>query len=134
MNDVNISQREVDELFQDIDGPVGLLMREIADHIAFVAAATVRVLDPSNRKMTWNFHSSAYYTDPGRRGGAFKPPGYTKRNITTTVGHAKLHNDYVFGGANAPGNPGLFLEEPAEQEHSKHPFLTTGLWSVEGWL
>jgi hypothetical protein len=129
--DVHISQEAIDELFRDIDGPVGTLMREIADHIGLVATATVRVLNPKN---TWSRKSSAYYTDPGRRGGHAKPPGYTKRNITTTVGHALSHDGYVFGGAEAPGNPGIFLEEPAEQMHEKYPFLTTGLWSVAEWL
>ena len=116
MDEVVISQEEVDRLMQDKEGPVGDLMRDIADQIASVAREKVRVREPGRFRT-------------GRTSSA-QAPGYTKANITTTVGNSKLHNDYVFGGANAPGNPGIFLEAPAEQMHEKYPFLTTGLWSV----
>lgn len=120
---VTIHQQAVDELFRDINGPIGDLMRDIANQIATVARAKAPVLNPRNTRSP---KSSAYLADDG----TIKTPGYTKRHITTTVGHSKLHDGYVFGGANAPGNPGIFLEVPAEQMHEQHPFLTTGLWSV----
>lgn len=120
---VTIDQRAVDELMSDIDGPVGILMRKIADQIADVARSKAPTLNPRN---IWSYKSSAW-----RGESAIKIPGYTKRHITTTVGHSKLHGGYVFGGANAPGDPGLFLEIPAEQlKGNARPFLTTGLWAV----
>jgi hypothetical protein len=116
LSEVVISQQAVDELMRDIDGPVGDLMRDISKQIAAVARTRVRVREFGTHRT-------------GRTSDA-KPPGYTKANITSTVGHSKLHDGYVFGGAEAPGNPGIFLEAPAEQMHEKYPFLTTGLWSV----
>lgn len=115
---VAISQEAVDELLRDKDGPVGDLMREIAMQIADVARTVVRVREPGPGR---------YGT--GRTSNAASP-GYTKRNIIGVVGNAKTHNDYVFGGANAPGDPGIFLEAPAEQMYEKYPFLTTGLDSI----
>ena len=123
MGEVVISQEAVNELFRDIDGPVGDLMRDIANQIATVAREKAPILNPRNVRSS---RSSAFLADDG----TIKTPGYTKRHITTTVGHSKLHDNYVFGGAEAPGNPGIFLEAPAEQMHEKHPFLTTGLWAV----
>lgn len=123
MNDVVISKQAVDELMRDIDGPVGNLMREISEQIKNVAIAHAPVLNAHNVR---SLRSSALRTPEG----VIKTPGYTKRHITSTVGHSVLHDGYVFGGAEAPGNPGIFLEAPAEQMHEKHPFLTTGLWSV----
>lgn len=121
MDEVKISQAEIDALMQDEHGPIGDLMRDLADQIAVVAREKVRVRAVRGR----------FGQHPTGRTSNAQSPAYTKRNITTTVGHSKLHNDYVFGGANAPGNPGIFLEAPAEQMHDQYPFLTTGLWSVQ---
>lgn len=118
-----IDQGAVDEMMRDIDGPIGDLMRELADQIARVAVEKAPILKASNVR---SLRSTALRGEDG----TIKTPGYTKRHITTTVGHSKLHDGYVFGGANAPGDPGIFLEAPAKQMHETHPFLTTGLWSV----
>jgi hypothetical protein len=111
-----ISQEAIDELMRDVDGPIGDLMRDLSKQIAAVAREKVRVRIPGTQRT-------------GRTSNA-KAPGYTKSHITSTVGHSSMHDDYVFGGAEAPGDPGIFLEAPAEQMHEKYPFLTTGLWSV----
>lgn len=116
MNEVYISQEAIDELMRDIDGPVGDLMRDVSRQMADVARDKVRVRVPGTHRT-------------GRTSNA-NAPGYTKAHITSTVGHAKTHDGILFGGAEAPGNPGLFLELPAPQMHEKYPFLTTGLWSV----
>jgi len=116
LNDVTIHQEEVDKLMRDIDGPVGDLMRDVSKQIANVAREKVRVRTPGTHRT-------------GRTSNS-KTPGYTKSRITSTVGHSKLHDGLLFGGAEAPGDPGIFLEAPAEQMHEKYPFLTTGLWSV----
>lgn len=122
-SEVEISQAAVDELMRDADGPVGDLMHRIADQIATVAREKAPVLKASN---VWSLKSTALRTADG----TVKVPGYTKRHITTTVGHSKLHDGYLFAGANAPGDPGIFLEAPAEQLHEKRAFLTAGLWAV----
>lgn len=123
LDDVVISEEAVRELMQDIDGPVGDLMREIAKQIETVAIQKAPVLSAKNVR---SLKSTAFRTADG----LIKTPGYTKRHITTTIGHSKLHDDFVFAGVNAPGDPGIFLEAPAEQLHETHPFLTTGLWAV----
>ena len=108
---------------RDVDGPVGDLMRDISKQIADVAIAKAPILKARNVR---SLRSSALRSPDG----TIKTPGYLRRNITRTVGHSVLHDGYLFGGAEAPGDPGIFLEAPAEQMHEKHPFLTTGLWSV----
>jgi hypothetical protein len=113
---VIISQEAIDELMRDENGPVGDLMRDLARQMATVAREKVAVRVPGSQRT-------------GRTSSA-RAPGFTKSHITYTVGHSKLHNGYVFGGAEAPGNPGIFLEAPAVQMEDTHPFLTTGLWSV----
>jgi hypothetical protein len=120
LNDVTINQDAVDELMRDEHGPVGDLMRDLARQMAAVAIEKVRVRGTVIRK---GVHRT------GRTSNA-QLPGYTKAHITYTVGHAKLSGGVLFGGAESPGDPGLFLELPAEQMHEKYPFLTTGLWSV----
>lgn len=102
---------------RDPEGPVGDLMREIAIQLAALATAKAPV-----RKIPDRWHT-------GRTSDA-RPPGYLKSHITTAFGHATTYGDILFGGANAPEDPGTFLELPAEQMHSKHPFLTTALDSI----
>lgn len=116
MTDVQVSEEEVHRLLSDENGPVGDLMRELSHQIAEVAREKVRVRVPRNHKT-------------GRTSSA-KEPGYTRGRITSTVGHAKTHDGILFGGAEAPEDPGLFLELPAKQMHEKYPFLTTGLESI----
>lgn len=124
MDQVHIDQDQVDELMRDENGPVGDLMKDLARQMEDIARAKAPVLSMRNVR-------SARSTALVSREGTVKTPGYLKRNITSTVGHSKLHNGYLFAGANAPGDPGIFLEEPAPQMHEKHPFLTTGLWDVQ---
>lgn len=118
---VNISQHDIDELMRDEEGPVGDLMRDLAQQMADVARIKVRIRGVRG----------IFGQHPTGRTSNANSPAYTKRHITSTVGHSKLHNEYLFAGAEAPGNPGIFLEAPAEQMHDKYPFLTTGLWSVQ---
>lgn len=119
-DNVHIDQKAVDEMFRDENGIIGDYMRLLANRIADVARIKVRTRTIGRHR-------------EGRTSNA-KPPGYTRANITTTVGHAKTRGGLLFGGANAPENPGLFLELPAEQialhNPDGFPFLTTGLWSV----
>jgi hypothetical protein len=46
--------------------------------------------------------------------------------------HGPVRGTYtLYGGVNAAGNPGIFLEAPAEQMTRKYPFLTTAMDSLE---
>lgn len=120
---VIISDEAIEDLLRDIDGPVGDLMRDISKQIEDVAKVKAPILKARNVR---SLKSSALRTEDG----TIKTPGYLKRNIKAVVGHSKLHNDHVFGGANAPGDPDLFLEIPAEQMHEQTDILQAGLWSV----
>lgn len=115
-DDVQVSEEAIMAMLRDERGPVGDLMRELADQIASVAREKVPVRIP--RRFRTGRTSSA------------RAPGYTRANIESKVGHARTHDDILFGGADAPEDPGLFLELPAQQIHDKHPFLTTGLDSI----
>lgn len=124
MDNVNIDEAAVQAFLKDIDGPVGNLMREIARQLESVAVEHAPILKARN---VWSLRSTAFRTADG----TIKTPGYLKRNITTVVGHAVTFDDALFAGADAPGDPGIFLEAPAEQMHEKHQFLTTALWALE---
>lgn len=124
-DEVDVNEEYLDALLRDAEGPVADLLRELADKAAETARAKARVLNPKN---TWSLRSSAYRTEDG----GVKGPAYLKRHITTTLGHTTGNNGYLFSGVNAPGNPGFFLEAPAEQMHDKYPFLSTALDSL--WL
>lgn len=112
-NDVRIDEAAVFALVNDEDGPVGQFITELAGQAALVARAVV----PVRTEPTWSDRSNA------------RPPGFTKAAIRVARGHV---NGHFWASANAPADPALFLEDPAEQLHRKYPFLTTGLWSLEG--
>jgi hypothetical protein len=113
-NDVSISEAAVQALLDDEHGMVGRFLQDLADQMATVARATV----PVRTTPTWSSRSNA------------RPPGFTKAAIRTRMGHHP--SGALWASANAPADPALFLEEPAEQLHRKYPFLTTGLWSLQG--
>jgi hypothetical protein len=60
-----------------------------------------------------------------------RPPAYTKLRTRPHLAWG-TRTGRVYGGVNAPYNPATWLETPAEQYHRAYPFLTTGLWSLEG--
>ena len=108
----------VDDLLNDPAGPVGQLIAELSERAADVARISVPVRDPATRDRRRR----------AGRGSSALPPGYTKARIRRhgpVRGHSSL-----YGGVNAPGNPGIFLEYPAIQYSRKCPFLTTGLDSL----
>lgn len=112
MNDVSIDDAAVFALINDEDGPVGQFIQELAAQAAAVARGVV----PVRAEPTWSARSNA------------RPPGFTKAAIRTARGHAAGH---LWASANAPADPALFLEDP-RVNREKEPFLTTGLWSLEG--
>lgn len=109
---------QLDQLLRSPDGPVGRLIAELSERVAVVARRTVPVRDPAtrNRRRRAGLHSTA------------RPPGFTKANIRVH-GPVRGHTG-LYGGVNAPGSPGIFLEYPASQMNRKYPFLTTGLDSL----
>lgn len=103
------------------DGVCAPMLIELAESAALVATTVVHVRPGTKRSVT---------REPGSDA---RPVGYTKTNIHPHLGWAGGH---IYSSANAPADPALFLEYPAEQirryEPDGFPFLTTGLWSLEG--
>lgn len=114
VSDVRLDDKAIFALLNDEDDMVGRFIQELAGQ----AAATARAVVPVRTTPTWGLHSNA------------RPPGFTKAAIRTERGHTGT--GHFWASANAPEDPAVFLEEPAEQLHRKYPFLTTGLWSLEG--
>lgn len=85
--------------------------------------------------------TAAVHVRPGTRSSATtgrtsnaRPPGFTKARIRPHLAWGAATGQ-VYGGVNAPADPAMFLEMPAVQIARlghRFPFLTTGLWSLEG--
>lgn len=110
-----------DELMNSVTGPVADLLRDLSGQVVTVAQAAVhvRTMDRHDRRRRAGANSTAH------------APGYTKSLIRPHLGRGTLTGQ-LYGGANAPGSPGVFLEYPAEQMDRAYPFLTTGLDSLMG--
>lgn len=119
MPDVKISQAAVDALLNDITGPVGRLLGEMAVQASAVAKAKAPVM-----------HGRNYWTE---KSNAIRPPGTTKASVHPH-GPAYSAAGHLYASANALADPAIFMEKPARQLHRERPFLTTGLWSLAGWL
>jgi hypothetical protein len=121
-NSVNIDETLVQAYMHDIDGDMGAFLAEAATVIAGVAISKAPVMKP------WNM---GY----GRRPSSTQalPPGSTKASIRPH-GPAYDSDGNLFSGANANANATIFLEKPAKQMKKQYPFLTTGLWSLSGWI
>jgi hypothetical protein len=113
-----------DAAFEEIlNAPGGLVANfiwELSVEAAAVATAVVHVLPGTPRSGFW-----------GPRSTAVRPPGYTRARIRPHLAWG-ARTGHVYGGVNAPADPSIFLEFPAEQMYDVYPFLTTGLWSLEG--
>lgn len=118
--DIHWDDKALDDLMKSADGPVARMLNELSAQVAAVARTVVPVRNPAR----------------GSRGRAGRnstahEPGYTKALIRPHLGRGALTGN-LYGGANAPGSPGIFLEYPAEQMTRQYPFLTTGLDSLAG--
>lgn len=113
MSDVRIDDAAVFALINDEDGPVGMFIQELAARAAVTARGLARV----RATPAWSSRTDA------------RPPGFTKASVHTARGHTST--GHFWASANAPADPAIFLEYPRE-DRDKYPFLTTGLWSLEG--
>jgi hypothetical protein len=118
-DEVTIDEAAFEALLTDPDGPVGQFLAEAAAQITDVARAKAPVMWRKN-----------YWTE---RSNAVRPPGTTKASVHSHGPALDAAGD-LYSGANAAGNPTVFLEKPAKQMHREYPFLTSGLWSVEDLL
>lgn len=113
-DDVRLDDAAITAMLDDPYGIVGAFLQELADQAAAVARAATPVRPPGS---TWSRRSDA------------SPPGFTKASIHTEMGH--YASGALWASANAAVEPTIFLEDPRE-DRLKEPFLTTGLWSLEG--
>jgi hypothetical protein len=115
---IDWNERELEDLLNSPEGPVGELLEDLAQRAALAAKAAAPVQKPS---------SFSY----GKKGSSSYMPwsgGYTKAKIRPVMGFTK--GGKLFSGVNSPFGPTLFLEHPARQLHHPYPFMTTGLYSV----
>jgi hypothetical protein len=122
-NDVTLDERAVYELLHDPAGLVGVFIDELSTQAALVATAVVHVRPGTPASAT-----------TGRTSNAF-PRGYTKARIRVHTARPGSRTGNLYGGVNAPYAPATWLETPAIQMARlghEFPFLTTGLWSLEG--
>ena len=121
LGDITIEwdDRALDDLLNSMDGPVGMLISELSLRAALVATAVVHVRPGTPASATTGRTSNA------------RPPGFTKARIRPHLAYGS-RTGKLYGGVNAPADPSIFLEMPAEQMHTEYPFLTTGLWSLIG--
>jgi hypothetical protein len=111
--DFRLDEAAVTALLTDEHGLVGRFLQDLADQAAQVARGRV----PVRRSRPRSLHSDA------------SPVGFTKAGIHTAMGHSSSGN--LWASANAPVDPTVFLEDP-RRDRVREPFLTTGLWSLEG--
>jgi len=116
---VTWDEKALDDLLNGMDGPVGMFIAELSARAAVVATSVVHVRPGTPASATTGRTSNA------------RPRGFTKANIRPHLARGTA-TGHLYGGVNAPADPSIFLEMPADQMHREYPFLTTGLWSLEG--
>jgi hypothetical protein len=112
----------LDDLLNSLDGPVGRFIWDLSVKAATIAEAEVHVRPGTPSSATTGRTSNAY------------PPGYTKKRIRPHLARGAM-TGRLYGGVNAPYTPSTWLETPASQiaeKGHKFPFLTTGVYSLEG--
>lgn len=112
---IDWSAGQPDELFNDWAGPVGKLIAELSDRGAGIARRRVHVRPGTPRSTVWSAKSTAL------------PVGWTRASIRTHLARGTRTGN-IYGGANATGYPGYFLEKDphgAEQYYDKYPFMST---------
>jgi hypothetical protein len=112
-------EEALDDLLNSLDGPVGRFIWELSVKAAAIATEEVHVRPGTPSSATTGRTSNAY------------SPGYTKRRIRPHLARGAVTGK-LYGGVNAPYTPSTWLETPAEQYHKTYPFLTTGVYSLEG--
>lgn len=113
---VDLDEDVLEWYLNSTDGPVGVLMQELALQMARTVTALAPVLKP------WNLWS------PVTSSAVSKTPGNLRRSVHAKVGHSRRGK--LYGGVNAIVYPTMFLEDPARQLHMEVPFMTAALWTV----
>ena len=112
------SHDELEQMLNSPDGLVGKMLEDLAARATMVAKAAAPTQKPEN------------YSWGKKRSTSYMPwsGGYTKARVVPHMGYTKA--GILFSGVNAPYAPTLFLEKPARQMHTSHPFMSTALYSI----
>jgi hypothetical protein len=120
--EIDWDEAALDDLLNSIEGPVGQLIAELSLRASVVATSVVHVRPGTPASATTGRTSNA------------RPPGFTKARIRPHLARGSVTGG-LYGGVNSPADPTIFLEQPASQIANlghRFPFLTTGLYSLEG--
>jgi hypothetical protein len=112
----NLNESTITAFLNDPYGPVGDLMGELGDEVAMKA----RALAPVRGGTLWN--NSATLTSNAR------PPGYLKSRIHGKRGVSR--EGHLYGSANGPADPLIFIAYPAKQVTFRNMFMSTALYST----
>lgn len=112
----NLNESTITFFLNDPAGPVGDLVAELADEVAMKA----RAMAPVRVGTLWN--DSATPTSNAR------PPGFLKARIHGKRGVSRQGR--LYGSANAPANPLVFIAYPAVQVEFRNTFMTRALYST----
>lgn len=122
MADVHIDFAAVEDLVNSPDGPVGLLISELAHKAALIADAAAPVMQRKNFSRWGKVFNPLYQ---------YGPPGETKQSVHWS-GFRYNAFGRLYSGVNVNYGPTLFLERPARQIRSEqYKFMTTALNGVE---
>jgi hypothetical protein len=117
MADIRWDDAELEWLTHSLDGPVGRFLAEKSAEAAAIAVSLAPV--QKTRNWSWGKNSSSYMP---------RSLGYLKGSVTPHMGYTR--SGMLFGGVNAAYGPALWMERPADQMHSVHPFLSTALYAA----
>lgn len=113
--ELHLDPAQLDDLLNSPDGPVGVLIEELAQKAAEIA----RTAAPVMRGRRFN----PLYQ--------YGPPGETKKSVRWS-GFRFNNLGQIYSGVNANYGPTLYLEKPARQvTPGVYAFMTTALNGVE---
>lgn len=118
--EVLLDEDALEHYLNGIDGPVGLLMRELAVSLSRTVTALAPVMKPWN---LWN---------PVTSSAVSKVPGTLRKSVYAKAGYSRAGR--LYGGVNAMVYPTMFLEDPARQLRMEVPFMTAALWGLPAFL
>jgi len=122
VRDATWDDEAFDELLNGPGGPVVNLIVDLSAQATLVATTVVHIRPGTPASATTGRTSNA------------RSPGFTKARIRPHLAWGS-RTGKVYGGVNSPMDPTVYLELPASQiarRGHEFPFITTGLWSLEG--
>jgi hypothetical protein len=111
-----LNESTITAFLNDPYGPVGDLVGTLGDEVAMKARAAAPV------------RSGTLWNDSATPSSNARPPGYLKSRIHGKRGVSR--EGHLYGSANAPADPLIFIAYPAKQVRFRNMFMTTALYST----